>query len=73
MALDGDSQDRSCLPQAIGARRGRRNEGPAREAEVFLNLDPVDRMGEFSWKDPDYGDAVMTELGKVLLPVRSRH
>jgi len=42
------------------------------EAEVYLNLDPVDGIGEFSFKDEDYAEAVMTELGKVLLPVRSR-
>jgi hypothetical protein len=29
-------------------------------------------IGEFSFKDEDYAEAVMTELGKVLLPVRSR-
>jgi hypothetical protein len=43
------------------------------EAEVFLNLDPVDGMGEFSQKDEDYAETVMAELAKVLLPVRSRH
>ena len=35
-------------------------------AEVFLNFNPVLRKGEFSIKDPDYGDAVLRELAKVL-------
>lgn len=36
------------------------------EGEVFLNLNPVLRKGEFSIKDPDYGDFVLAELAKVL-------
>jgi hypothetical protein len=36
------------------------------EPEVFLNLNPVIGKGEFSIKDPDYGDEVISELAKVL-------
>jgi len=36
------------------------------EGEVFLNLNPVANKGEFSIKDPDYGDIVIAELAKVL-------
>jgi hypothetical protein len=35
-------------------------------SEVFLNLNPVLAKGEFSIKDPDYGDGVLLELAKVL-------
>jgi hypothetical protein len=35
-------------------------------AEVFLNFNPVLHKGEFSIKDPDYGDEVLKELAKVL-------
>lgn len=35
-------------------------------AEVFLNFNTVLRKGEFSIKDPDYGDDVLKELAKVL-------
>jgi hypothetical protein len=35
-------------------------------AEVFLNFNPVLHKGEFSMKDPDYGDDVLKELAKVL-------
>jgi len=35
-------------------------------AEVFLNFNPVLGKGEFSIKDPDYGDDVLKELAKVL-------
>lgn len=38
------------------------------EGEVFLNLDPTGRMGEFAIKDDDYATIVVTELAKVLLP-----
>jgi hypothetical protein len=38
----------------------------AQECEVFLNLNPVLKKGEFSIKDADYGDAVLAELAKVL-------
>lgn len=34
--------------------------------EVFFNLNPVLGKGEFSMKDPDYGDGVLQELAKVL-------
>jgi hypothetical protein len=40
-------------------------EGPT-EGEFFLNLNPVTRKGEFSIKDPDYGDDVIAQLAKVL-------
>jgi hypothetical protein len=36
------------------------------EAEVFLNLNPVTKKGEFSIKDPDYGDGLLKYLAKVL-------
>jgi hypothetical protein len=36
------------------------------EGEVFLNLNPVLGKGEFSIKDSDYGDYVVTQLAKVL-------
>jgi hypothetical protein len=36
------------------------------ESEVFLNLNPTLRKGQFSIKDSDYGDAVLAELAKVL-------
>jgi len=36
------------------------------EGEVFLNLNPKIRKGQFSIKDPDYGDLVLVELAKVL-------
>ena len=36
------------------------------ESEVFLNLDPIGRYGEFSMKDPAYGGAVLRELGRLL-------
>lgn len=36
------------------------------EGEVFLNINPKFRKGQFSMKDPDYGDLVLTELAKVL-------
>jgi hypothetical protein len=35
-------------------------------SEVFFNLNPVLGKGEFSIKDPDYGDGVLQELAKVL-------
>jgi hypothetical protein len=40
------------------------------EGEVFLNLDPVEGVGEFSLKDEDYASVVVTELAKILLPLR---
>jgi hypothetical protein len=36
------------------------------EAEVFLNLNPVTRKGQFSIKDSDYGDLVVAQLARVL-------
>jgi hypothetical protein len=36
------------------------------EGEVFLNLNPVSGKGEFSIKDPDYGDYVISRLAQVL-------
>ena len=36
------------------------------ECEFFLNLNPVIKKGQFSIKDPDYGDEVVQQLAKVL-------
>jgi len=36
------------------------------KGEVFLNLNPVSGQGEFSIKDPDYGDYVVSRLAQVL-------
>jgi hypothetical protein len=36
------------------------------EAEVFLNIDAVGKKGQFSIKDPDYGDLVLAQLARVL-------
>jgi len=36
------------------------------EAEVFLNFNLATRKGQFSMKDPDYGDLLLGELAKVL-------
>ena len=36
------------------------------EGEVFLNLNPVLKKGQFSIKDPDYGDIVLARLAQVL-------
>jgi hypothetical protein len=36
------------------------------EGEVFLNLDPIGGYGELSMKDPDYSDAVVRELARLL-------
>jgi len=36
------------------------------EGEVFLNLNPVIKKGQFSIKDPDYGDIVLAQLARVL-------
>ncbi len=36
------------------------------EAQVFLNINPVIKKGQFSIKDPDYGDLVLAQLAKVL-------
>jgi hypothetical protein len=37
-----------------------------KECEVFLNVNPAIGKGEFSIKDPDYGNLVLAELAKVL-------
>jgi hypothetical protein len=42
----------------------------AGEGEVFLNLNEQDGVGEFSLKDEEYGEIVVTELARVLLPQR---
>jgi hypothetical protein len=36
------------------------------QAEVYLNLNPTLGRGEFSLKDPEYADAVLRELARVL-------
>ncbi len=36
------------------------------EGQVFLNLNPVIKKGQFSIKDPDYGDIVLAYLARVL-------
>ncbi len=36
------------------------------ECEFFLNFNPVIKKGQFSEKDPDYGDEVLAQLAKVL-------
>jgi hypothetical protein len=36
------------------------------EGEVFVNINPVMRKGQFSIKDPDYGDIVLGYLASVL-------
>jgi len=38
------------------------------EGEFFLNLNPADGQGEISLKDQEYGDIVVRELAKILLP-----
>jgi|SRR5581483_163906 len=35
------------------------------KGEVFLNINPVDAVAEFSMKDPKYGNAIVSELAKV--------
>jgi hypothetical protein len=37
-----------------------------KEGDVFLNLNPVIKKGQFSIKDSDYGDAVLAHLARVL-------
>jgi len=37
-----------------------------RECEVFLNLSPETKKGEFSIKDEEYGDLVVAQLAEVL-------
>lgn len=38
------------------------------EGEVYLNINPVADHGEFTCKDPEYGEVVLRELAKVFLP-----
>jgi len=38
------------------------------EAEFYLNINEKTGKGEFALKDPDYGDKVLKELGKVFSP-----
>lgn len=34
-------------------------------SEVYLNVNPVDAIAEFSMTDPKYGDAIISQLAKV--------
>jgi hypothetical protein len=36
------------------------------EGQVFVNLNPVIKKGQFSIKDPDFGDIVLAQLARVL-------
>jgi len=36
------------------------------EGEVYLNLNPIIKKGQFSIKDEDYGDIVLAQLARVL-------
>jgi len=36
------------------------------EGEVFLAVNPAERRGEFLGKDPEFSEAVVRELGRVL-------
>lgn len=36
------------------------------EGDMFLNLNPVIMKGQFSIKDPDYGDVLLAQLAQVL-------
>jgi hypothetical protein len=38
------------------------------DGEIYLNINPVIGQGEFSLKDPDYGEVVLRELATVFLP-----
>jgi hypothetical protein len=38
------------------------------EGEFYLNLNPAEGLGEISIKDEEYGDIVVQELAKILLP-----
>jgi hypothetical protein len=40
--------------------------GKEDEGEVYLNINPVLRKGEFSIKDSDYGNFVLAQLARVL-------
>jgi hypothetical protein len=37
-----------------------------KEAELFLNINPTIRKGEFSMQDHDYGDLAISRLATVL-------
>jgi hypothetical protein len=39
------------------------------EGEFFLNLNPANQQGEIAPKDEEYGDVVVGELAKILLPM----
>jgi hypothetical protein len=41
-------------------------DGDGEDVELFLNLNPSMRKGEFSIKDADYGDAALAKLAGVL-------
>jgi hypothetical protein len=36
------------------------------EGDMFLNLNPVIKKGQFSIKDPEYGDILLAQLARVL-------
>ena len=36
------------------------------DAELFLNLNQAIQKGEFSMKDPDYGDYLIAQLARIL-------
>src|SRR5579863_1232443 len=36
------------------------------EAQLFLNINQISRKGQFSIKDPDYGDLALAQLARVL-------
>jgi hypothetical protein len=37
-----------------------------RESEIFLHINACIKKGQFSMKDPGYGDLALAELAKVL-------
>lgn len=38
------------------------------EGEVYININPVAGLGEFTTKDPEHGEVVFRELATVFLP-----
>jgi hypothetical protein len=40
--------------------------GQGGQGEVFLNINPILKKGEFSIKDSDCGDIVLSQLAQVL-------
>jgi hypothetical protein len=36
------------------------------EGQVFININPLMKLGQFSIKDQDYGDIVLAKLASVL-------